>query len=72
MGYLLVSRVVGCRWDASWDRWQARLHNSAKSGHVLTLLTALAVHLRREPIEFAVETVRGRGEQMVAPLAVTT
>ena len=46
-------------WGVGRDGWQARLHSLAKNARVAALLTA---HLRREPLEFAVETVRGRGE----------
>ena len=46
---------------------QARLHNLTKSGSVRALLAALAAHLRRELLEFAVERVRGRGERVAKP-----
>ena len=42
-----------------------RLHRLTKTGPGPALLAALAAHLRRQPIEFAVKTVRGRGEQVV-------
>ena len=47
---------------AGREGWQARLH-SLKDGRVPAILSALAARLRRQPIEFAVETVavRGRG-----------
>ena len=46
------------------DECKARLHNLVTSGRVPFILAALAAHLRREPLEFAVETVRGRSEQV--------
>ena len=46
---------------------QACLHNLTKSGRVPVLLAAFAAHLRREPLEFPVQTVRGRGEQAADP-----
>ena len=48
---------------------QARLRSLARSGRVATVLAALAAHLRRRPIEFAVKTVtvRGRGGRVAAP-----
>eukprot|EP00964_Phaeocystis_antarctica_P020710 scaffold11459_cov64-Phaeocystis_antarctica.AAC.5 len=55
------------RGGAGRDGWQARLHSLTKSGRSRVFLAALAVHLRREPIEFAVETVRDRGERVAAP-----
>ena len=38
-----------------------------KSGRVPFLLAALAAHLRIVLLEFAVETVRGRGERVTEP-----
>ena len=48
---------------------QARLRSLARSGRVATVLAALAAHLRRRPIEFAVKTVamRGRAGQAATP-----
>ena len=46
---------------------QACLHNLTKSGRVPVLLAAFAAHLHREPLEFPVQTVRGRGEQAADP-----
>ena len=40
---------------------QARLRSLARSGRVATVLAALAAHLRRRPIEFAVKAVAVRG-----------
>ena len=45
-----------------------------KSGRVPALLAAvatLAAHFHREPFELAVETVRGRGKQVVEPGGVS-
>ena len=40
---------------------KARLHRLARSGRVAGLLAAVEAHLRRRPIELAVETVTVRG-----------
>ena len=48
---------------------QARLRSVTRSGRVATALAALAAHLRRRPIEFAVKTVavRSRGGRVATP-----
>ena len=57
-GYIAAGRVA-----------IARLHSLTESGRVPSLLAALASHARRQPIEFAVETVavRGQGGRVAAP-----
>ena len=58
-------------WFRAWDEWQARLHRVTKTGPGPALLATLAAHLRCQPVGFAVDTVRGRGERVAAfvPLA---
>ena len=64
MGWLLASRENEVRADGC----QARLHSLTKNGPVLALLALLAaLAARRLPIEFAVDTVRGRGGRIAAP-----
>ena len=48
---------------------QARLRSVTRNGRVATVLAAIAAHLRRRPIEFAVKTVavRRRGGRVAAP-----
>ena len=67
MGWLLASRMGGLL--AAGRVAIARLHSLTESGRVPSLLAALASHARRQPIEFAVETVavRGQGGRVAAP-----
>eukprot|EP00964_Phaeocystis_antarctica_P140852 scaffold105768_cov61-Phaeocystis_antarctica.AAC.1 len=54
-------------WFRAWDGWQAHLHRLTKTELGPALLAALAARLRRQPVGFAVDTVRGRGERVAAP-----
>ena len=60
--------VAASNWFRAWDGWQARLHRlTIKNGPISALLAALAARLRRQPVELAVDTLRGRGERVAAP-----
>lgn len=59
--------VAASNWFRAWDGWQARLHRLTKNGPIPALLAALAARLRRQPVELAVDTLRGRGERVAAP-----
>jgi hypothetical protein len=60
MGWLLlVLRMGGA--PAAGLPASARLHSRTKAGRVPAFLAALASHPRRQPIEFAFETVSVRG-----------
>ena len=66
VGVAWVWLLVSCGLSGG-EGWQARLHSLTKNGPVPALLTALAAHLSRQPIEFAVKTVRGRGGRVARP-----
>lgn len=59
--------VAASNWFRAWDGWQARLHRLTKNGPIPALRAALAARLRRQPVELAVDTLRGRGERVAAP-----
>ena len=65
MGRLMRGSLRGQR--------EARLHSLTRNKRVASLLTVVAADLRRQPIEFAVETVavRGRDGRVAAPVAAT-
>jgi hypothetical protein len=59
--------VAASNWFCAWDGWQARLHRLTKNGPITALRAALAARLRRQPVELAVDTLRGRGERLATP-----
>jgi hypothetical protein len=64
---VVLPLIVACGGCGPRDEWQVRLHSLTENGRVPAVLAARAAHIRLEPLEFAFEAVRSRGERAAEP-----